>query len=288
MKKYLIPYLFILVVNHVSAQDLMPLITKAWTVSAELKAKDFQLANTVAAMKEAKAMYGPSVVFNTQYTLAAGGRTINFPVGDLLNPVYNTLNDLTNSNQFNLLENQNITFLPNNFYDAKLSVQQAIYHPDLALNRRMKSLESDLKLLEIKAYKRYLAREVMVTYFQGESAYQAMAIYEEADKVLAEARRATQSLLNNGLALPSAVQRIESQIATIRASAIETMHQKKMQMPIWSFLRAIHLTSVAPPLSSTPCRVDNRNHIPGRSPAIGYCQPNDRLRHRKRKQFLQA
>ena len=52
--------------------------------------------------------------------LAAGGRAIDFPIGDLLNPVYSTLNALTQTNQFPQVENESITFLPHNFQETKI------------------------------------------------------------------------------------------------------------------------------------------------------------------------
>ena len=40
-------------------------------------------------------MFLPDISMNARYTVARGGRIIEFPVGDLLNPVYITLNMLT-------------------------------------------------------------------------------------------------------------------------------------------------------------------------------------------------
>ncbi|KAA3629032.1 MAG: hypothetical protein DWQ02_18815 [Bacteroidetes bacterium] len=80
-----------------SAQDFTQLVQKSWSNNEQLKAQYFQLQQAEAALREAKSMYGPTVSFGAQYTLAAGGREIDFPVGDLLNPVYSTLNQLTAS-----------------------------------------------------------------------------------------------------------------------------------------------------------------------------------------------
>jgi hypothetical protein len=48
----------------------------------------------------------------TDYFMAGGGRTVDFPVGDLLNPVYTTLNQLTGGNNFPQVTNQSILLNP--------------------------------------------------------------------------------------------------------------------------------------------------------------------------------
>ena len=62
-------------------------------------------------IKEAGKQFGPEVNFMANYTLAAGGRNIEFPVGTLLNPVYAKLNMITESNDFPMVEDQSINFL---------------------------------------------------------------------------------------------------------------------------------------------------------------------------------
>ena len=65
-----------------------------------LKQKQLDYASNLAALKEARGLFLPDISLNARYTVAEGGRMIEFPVGDLLNPVYSTLNMLTGSSQF--------------------------------------------------------------------------------------------------------------------------------------------------------------------------------------------
>src|SRR5690606_10100570 len=57
------------------------------------------------ASQEAKAMYLAAVDVDASNTHAKGGLAINLPVGDLLNPVYSTLNTLTQSQAFPQIQN---------------------------------------------------------------------------------------------------------------------------------------------------------------------------------------
>jgi outer membrane protein TolC len=209
-------------------QDVLnDLVKKCWENNDQLKSKYFQLASAEAGWKEAKNLYGPTVTFGTQYTLASGGRKISLPVGDLMNPVYSTLNQLTRTNNFPQIENVNEQFLPNNFYDARFRVSQPIFYPDLAINKKLKQETVSLREIEIKAFKRQLSKDVMHGYFNFLMSQEAISIYNAADTLLNEAKRSTTSMVKNGIAIPSAIARIESQMANIQAEKIEATANNK-------------------------------------------------------------
>lgn len=211
-------------------------IEKAWLKNEALKAKTFDLNAAEWNHKEAKAMFGPTVGFNLGYTLATGGRNISFPVGDLLNPVYNTLNNLTGTQQFSNLQNQEINFFPNNFYDAKFVINQPIYYPDLALNQKLKVLESEAKSLEVRAFKRQLSKEVMSAAFQVESSRALQKIYQEAGVLMSEAKRATQSMVKNEVAPVYSLRRIDAQMAQIEGQSLEASALKNNAQNYFQFL----------------------------------------------------
>jgi len=66
------------------------LVYDALAANLELDGADAGVAQRLAALDQARALYLPSLDFSARYTRANGGRTIQFPVGDLLNPVYAT------------------------------------------------------------------------------------------------------------------------------------------------------------------------------------------------------
>jgi outer membrane protein len=227
MKKYVLLISMGFLAIQVSVAQLFdPLIKKAWAKDENLKSKNFQLESATIALREAKSMYGPTVGFGLQYTLAAGGRSIPFPIGDLFNPVYTALNNITQTNNFKQVENVEVNFLPNNFYDAKFSVQQPIFYPDIAINRSLKSEQLTMKSLEIKAYRRLISKEVMTAAINTAMASEAIKIYDEAADLLTEANRSTSSMVKNGVALPSALSRINAQIADVNAQTINAKNDR--------------------------------------------------------------
>jgi len=63
-------------------------------------------------LEVARSMFLPNITFDLTYSHADGGRSIDLPIGDMLNPVYATLNQLTNSPNFPQIQNEQINFLP--------------------------------------------------------------------------------------------------------------------------------------------------------------------------------
>ncbi|WP_431211907.1 hypothetical protein ACQ86N_39985 [Puia sp. P3] len=65
-----------------------------------LHQRNFDLQRSRLDLKRARSLFYPQAGLSSQYTLANGGRTIDIPIGDLLNGAYSTLNQLTNSKKF--------------------------------------------------------------------------------------------------------------------------------------------------------------------------------------------
>lgn len=169
------------------------------------------------AYQHAGKLGGPRVDFITTYTLATGGRTIGLPLGDLLNPVYNTLNDLTGMQNFENLENQEFNFLPNNFYDARFRISQPIIQPEIKYNKLIRQEEVSLAGLQTSETIRDLIRDVKTAYLQWLGAAEAVRIIDQGLMLLNENKRITEGLVKNGQAIPSAVTRIQSDVEHLLA-----------------------------------------------------------------------
>ena len=112
MKNILIALLLFRAIEAYSQSSLDSYIKTALNNNETVKQQQFLLTKSLYALKEAKSLFLPSVGFIGTYTLAEGGRTGDIPVGDLVNPVYETLNQLTGTNNFPQLQNQSILLNP--------------------------------------------------------------------------------------------------------------------------------------------------------------------------------
>lgn len=201
-----------------------------------LNQQQFQLQKSLYALEEAKGLFRPSVNLNGTYTLAAGGRSISIPVGDLMNPVYATLNELTGTNRFPQIENVNENFNPNNFYDIKIRAAYPIINQDIKYNKQLKEQMIDLQQTDIDIYKQELAKDIRLAYFQYLQASEATRIYQNALTLLRESLRVNQKLYENDMINRTAVTRAESEITKVEAQLTEAQNNAQNAAAYFNFL----------------------------------------------------
>ncbi|HMO38940.1 MAG TPA: TolC family protein [Saprospiraceae bacterium] len=204
--------------------------------SEVLKQQQFQLQRSLHALEEAKGLFLPSVNLQGTYTLAAGGRAIAFPVGDLLNGVYATLNELTGTPRFPQLENVEENFNPNNFYDLKIRATYPIVNPDIRYNRQIREQTIDLQQSDIEIYKQALAKDIRIAYFQYVQANEAVRIYENALTLLRESLRVNRKLFENDMVNRTVVVRSENEITKVEAQLLEAQNNMQNAAAYFNFL----------------------------------------------------
>lgn len=209
-----------------------------WAVDSNLALRQqyFSLQKGKAALLEAKRLFYPSVDFRADYTLAGGGRTIDLPLGDLLNPVYSTLNQLTASDKFPTLRNESVLLNPHNFYDVKVRTSGVIYNPELKLNQSIKQQQVELQQIEIEKFKRELKQQVQVAYYGYQQAYEAIGIYREAIRLLQEQQRVNESLYRNGKANRTAAIRAGSEVEQMQATLVQAEANRVQAAAYFNFL----------------------------------------------------
>lgn len=208
-------------VHSVRAQSrLDEYIQQGLTSNQSIRQQNFVLQKNVDALMEAKSMFLPQVSLLTTYTKADGGRTIDFPTGDLLNGAYATLNQLTGSSSFPQLQNQRILLNPDNFYDAKFRTSLPILNAELIYNKRIKTQQVDLQKAEVTLYKRELVKEIKMAYYNYLKAISAISIYESSLRLVQEGERINTKLRDNDKVNRTAVIRSRNEVSKINASLV--------------------------------------------------------------------
>lgn len=210
-----------LAVSAGKAQDkLDDYIRQGLTSNQSIKQQNFLLEKNVYALKEAKSLFLPDVTFSTTYIKADGGRTIDFPAGDLLNTAYATLNKLTGTNSFPQLQNQHILINPDNFYDAKFRTTLPILNAELIYNKKIRQKQVDLQKTEVLLYQRELVKEIKTAYYNYLKAINATKIYESSLRLVEEGQHINTKLFENSKVNRTAVLRSQNEVAKINASLI--------------------------------------------------------------------
>ncbi|MEI6408740.1 MAG: TolC family protein [Bacteroidota bacterium] len=202
MKNLLLSLIYLLIVGSLSAQSpvLEAYIQTGLSNNLALQQKNLDVKKSVEAVRQAKTLFSPTVTFGATYTMAAGGRKIDLPIGDLLNPVYGTLNQLTMSKAFPQIQNQSINFLPNNFQETKVKVAYPIFNSDLRYNKEIQTQLVQSKTAEKAAYEHELRYQITEAYLQYLQSLEAEKIWTNTQTVLTELKRFNESLVKNNVA----------------------------------------------------------------------------------------
>lgn len=193
-------------------------VREALRSNESLAQQQFQLEKALFALKEARSLFLPSVSLLGSYNKAAGGRTIDFPIGDLLNPVYNTLNQLTSSQVFPTLENASILLNPDNFYDAKFRTTLPLINAEIWYNKQVKQQQLSRQQATVNVYKRQLVKDVKDACYHYYQSGREVGIYENALKLVLENIRVNESLYRNGTRNHTALTRAQAEKERIAAT----------------------------------------------------------------------
>jgi outer membrane protein TolC len=192
------------------------LVQEALESNLSLREEEIALKKTRAALAEARGQYLPRLDLNARYSRAEGGRTIDFPVGDLLNPAYRTLNDLTGTQQFPQIENREIGFLREREQETTLQFRQPVFNPEILYGSRARGHQVDAQSAAVEAVRRELTRDVRVAYYQYRQAEARVDILTAAQALVQENRRTSERLQAAGKATQEAVYRAEVEVLDVR------------------------------------------------------------------------
>jgi outer membrane protein TolC len=176
------------------------------------------------------------VAFQGGYQSGQGGRSIAFPVGDLLNPVYSTLNALTKSTAFPQIANVETNFFPRDFYDVKVQTTMPLYNKDISYNKQIQEQSISLQREDVSLYKRELVKQIKTAYFQYLLSLGLQKVYENALNLAIEGKKVNEKLLANGKGLPAYLLRSDSEIANIQAQMADASKQSQAAQMYFNFL----------------------------------------------------
>ncbi|MBS0394767.1 MAG: TolC family protein, partial [Proteobacteria bacterium] len=154
------------------------LVAEALEANLELDAAGAEASLRLAALDQARARYLPALDFNARYSAADGGRTIDFPVGDLLNPVYASLNQLSGQARFQPVANQRIDFLRPREQETKLTLTQPLYDARLGAARASSAAQAEAAREARAALAGRIDRDLRTAYYRWLEARARLGILE--------------------------------------------------------------------------------------------------------------
>lgn len=234
---FLVLLLILAVFDRSQAQTVLDAyIEEGVKSNLQLKQEQLNYDRSIEGLNAARSLFLPQIALNANYTLAAGGRKIDFPIGDLLNPVYSTLNRLTDSNDFPTLQNQSIQFLPNNFHDTKVRIIQPLFNPDIYFNFKAQKELISIQQAQKNAYENELRYSIASAYYQYLQTEEALKVLAETRGFLAELLKLNQKLVANQKATKDVVLSAEYEISKIDQQIAETARNHEASKAYFNFL----------------------------------------------------
>ncbi|MBN1798467.1 MAG: TolC family protein [Spirochaetales bacterium] len=201
-----------------------------------LKQKQFNLLSGIASVNEAWGNFFPTVTVEARATWNGGGREIIIPVGDLLSPVYQTINGLHGT----ALQPPDVEYaMPlyvEDEQEIKIRVVQPIFIPSIYFNLQIQSQLAGVRELEVDIYTRFLKTEIKRAYFNYLKAMKVVVVFEKMHEVLNENLRVSEKLFQAGMITQDAVFRAKAEIASIIQQQLEAKKQTEQAASYFNFL----------------------------------------------------
>jgi len=200
-----------------------------------LKQKKFNYKKSMHALKEARGLFFPSISIEARYTRAGGGREIEFPVGDLMNPVYATLNAF-HGTTFRALDNVLIPFLREKEHDTKLRLVQPVFQYGIYSNYNIKNELNKSSMEELAHYKKELNKEIKIAYYQFIQASKVEDLYNGTLELVNENVRVSQVLFDNDMTTKDAIFRSKAEKLKIEQQLALAIQKQVLARSFFNFL----------------------------------------------------
>jgi outer membrane protein TolC len=233
---FIVILLMVVDINLAQNPVLDQYISEGLRSNQALQQRQLDYSKSLAALKGAKGLFFPDISLNARYTIARGGRIIEFPVGDLLNPVYSTLNILTSSEMFPQLENQEFPFYRPREHETKLSMVQPLFNAEILYNYRIQKEQVELSRIDVDRYRRELIREISKAYYDYQKASNLVWLADTAYALVEENHRVSQRLFENDKVTIDAVYRSQAEISQVEVQQAQANHMKEASQAYFNFL----------------------------------------------------
>jgi len=215
-------------------------VREALASNLALRSQGFDVERQLALLEEARSRFLPQVGLDARYSWADGGREIDLPIGDLINPAYETLNELLITNgqapRFTDVADSSFAFLRDQEQDTRLTLRQPLYAPAIPAAFRAQRATLDGTAFARQALARRLERDVTVGYLDWLRARSSLEIVESSLGLLQENLRVNNSLYANGRITQDQVLRARAELLEVQQQLREATNLTSRSEQLVNFL----------------------------------------------------
>jgi outer membrane protein len=230
------------------------LVGQAETSNLELAGTEAGVAQRLAVLDQARARFLPSIDLGLRYSRADGGRQIELPVGDLLNPVYGSLNALLAASgqpaPFTPIDNESIPFLREREQQSAVTLTQPLYDARIGAAARAAQFDYQASRQGLEAFRVRLRRDVQQAYLRWLATRESRGILEASLEAARENSRVNDSLYRNGKVTRDLVLRAEADVLEIEQQIESTAGAERIAQ---NYVNLLRNASLEAPLTSRGC-----------------------------------
>ena len=205
-----------------------------------LEAQTLEVERATAALDEARARYFPDIGLAARYSKSDGGRTIELPLGTMLNPVYQTLNEMLMAQgqppRFPALQNESIAFLRETEQDTRLTMRMPIIVPAIPAAVRAQRELLGASEYSRTALARRLKRDITVGYLRWLGSVRNQGIVDASVALLNENLRVNDSLFRNGKITQDQVLRARAELLQVEQQSRDARNLAAQAQSYLNFL----------------------------------------------------
>lgn len=215
-------------------------VAQALESNLALRTQTLEVERSLAALDAARGRFLPRLAFDARYTRAEGGREIELPVSELVNPIFSTLNELLATQgqppRFSPIEDASFPLQREREQDTRLTLRQPLYAPAIpAAVSAQRSLLESTRFARV-AVARRLKRDVTVAYLDWLSASRSVEIVEASATLLRENLRVNESLFRNGKVTQDQVLRARAELLAVEQQVREAANGRDQARSFLNFL----------------------------------------------------
>lgn len=194
-----------------------------------LQQQKLTLEQSLAALKEARGLFLPTVEVSAQANEQSGA-ALNF--GDLLNPVYSSLNRLLDAKAFPT--NVDITLPPQR--QTTLQATMPIFAPEVIYNYRMRSSLNASQRSALQVFARTLVADIKSAYFNYAKTVRLVQLYDQTLTLLEENLRVSERLVENDKTTSESVYRARAELSDMQQKRADAVRMRNAAQFYFNFL----------------------------------------------------
>jgi outer membrane protein TolC len=212
-----------------NAQTLDDYVKEGLQKNLAYRQQRLSLEKSDESLAEAQGGFLPTITLNAR-TTELYGNVIN--LGNLINPAYATLNQLTGSSAFPT----NLDIRLPLQRETKVEVRQPLVQPKVLFNYQIKQYLRDATEAETDAKARELVAQIKTAYLNYVKTLKVIELYRETIPLLEENVRVNESLVKNEKATKDALFRAEAELADIQQKQSDALRLNDASKQFFNFL----------------------------------------------------